>query len=176
MARGMGLFNTLFRQAEPREALRPLYAAVVAAARMPEWYAEGAVPDTIDGRFDMVALVLALVLFRMEDLGDEAARASALLTEVFINDMDGNLREIGIGDLVVGKHIGKMMSALGGRLSAYRETRRDHSALKLALVRNVYRGEAPSDEALEHVALRVQSLDQRIGGQSLAALLSGSLG
>jgi cytochrome b pre-mRNA-processing protein 3 len=172
----MGLFNTLFRQAEPREALRPLYDAVVAAARAPDWYDVGAVPDTIDGRFDMVALVLALVLFRMEALGDEAARGSALLTEVFINDMDGNLREIGIGDLVVGKHIGKMMSALGGRLSAYRETRGDDAALKGALVRNVYRGVPPSEEALTTVVTRVSALDRQIGGQSLAALLSGSLG
>ncbi len=172
----MGLFQRLFQQAEPRDALRPLYTAVVAKARVPDWYADGAVPDTIDGRFDMVALVLCLVLFRMEALGAAAAGPSALLTEVFINDMDGNLREIGIGDLVVGKHIGKMMSALGGRLGAYRDARGDEVALKMALVRNLYRGAAPANEALEAVCQRVRALDGRIAAQSLEALVAGDLG
>jgi cytochrome b pre-mRNA-processing protein 3 len=172
----MGILNTLFRKPEPREALRPLYNAIVAEARAPDWYDTGAVPDTLDGRFDMVALVLALVLFRMEALGAEAASGSALLTEVFIQDMDGNLREIGIGDLVVGKHIGKMMSALGGRLGAYREVLGDAAALKEALVRNVYRGDAPTAVALDYTAAQVLALHARISGQSLKGLLGGSLG
>jgi cytochrome b pre-mRNA-processing protein 3 len=172
----MGIINALFHKAEPREALRPLYDAVVASARQPDWYAQGTVPDTLDGRFDMIALVLALVLFRMEALGAEAAQAAAQLTEVFIQDMDGNLREIGVGDLVVGKHIGRMMSALGGRLTAYRAARIDPEALKLALVRNIYRGIQPQREALEFVADKVLALNAGISGQPLPALLRGTLG
>ncbi len=175
-AHGMGLWNKFFHKAEPRDALRPLYAAIVSEARAPDWYAQGTVPDTIDGRFDMLALLLCLVLFRMEVLGPAAARDSALLTELFIEDMDGNLREIGIGDIVVGKHIGKMMAALGGRLSAYRDVRSDSAALKAALLRNAYRGAAPGDAALDFVAGRVQALDARMNTIALEALLAGSLG
>ena len=94
----------------------PLYAAIVAQARAPDWYVAGAVPDTIDGRFDMVATVLALVLLRLE-AEPAGLAASARLTEQFVTDMDGQLREIGIGDVVVGKHMGRMMGALGGRLA-----------------------------------------------------------
>ena len=78
-------------------------------------------PDTIDGRFDMVAAVTALVLLRLEAEGEAGAGRSVLLTEMFIDDMDATLRQIGIGDYVVGKHVGRMMSALGGRLGAFRE-------------------------------------------------------
>ena len=105
---------------QERAAYRPLYDSVVAAVRDPAWYVEGEVPDTVDGRFDMIAAVLALVMLRMESEpsgGEPAAR----LAERFVDDMDGQLRQIGIGDYVVGKHIGRMMSALGGRLGAFRD-------------------------------------------------------
>src|SRR3546814_6450993 len=66
--------------------------------------------------------------------------------------MDGQLRQIGIGDMIVGKHIGRMMSALGGRLSAYRSGLGAGESLEDALVRNLYRGNAPAPDQLEHVA------------------------
>uniref|UniRef100_UPI0015754C02 ubiquinol-cytochrome C chaperone family protein n=1 Tax=Sphingomonas bacterium TaxID=1895847 RepID=UPI0015754C02 len=134
----------------------PLYDAVVLRAREPHWYLDGAVPDTVDGRFDMVAAVLAAVLLRMEREPDASAVPSARLTERFVEDMDGQLRQLGIGDIVVGKHIGRMMSMLGGRLGAYREgfaaSATDGGAgLGEAIVRNVYRGRPPAPDALDHV-------------------------
>jgi len=168
------IFQKLFTRAEPRAALVPLYRAVVAEARQPDWYVHGAVADTIDGRFDMVALILSLVLFRFEALGAQAAESSALLTEVFVNDMDGALRERGV-DYTMGKHIGKMMSALGGRLGAYREARHDVQALGEALVRNLYRGEAPSAAALAFAVARTRDIDARISAASFESLRSGSL-
>ena len=172
----MRLFQRLFRQTDPRDALIPLYNAVVAEARDPAWYVAGAVPDTIDGRFDMVALVLSLVMFRLEALEPEGAAPAALITELFVNDMDGQLRELGI-DYSVGKHIGKMMAALGGRLEAYRDVRGagDEAALREALVRNLYRGHAPDDAALGFAAARVHDCDVQIASQSLAQLLAGNL-
>ena len=108
------LLQRIFGQRADAGALNPLYDAIVAQARAPHWYRDGAVPDTLDGRFDMVSSVLALVLLRLEAL--DSRGESALLTELFITDMDGQLRQRGIGDLVVGKHVGRMMSQLGGRL------------------------------------------------------------
>jgi len=170
----MGLFQRFLNKPTARDALIPLYAALVSEARTPDWYTQGEVADTIDGRFDMVAVMMALVIFRLEALGDAAAESAALLTEVFIDAMDGELRQLGI-DYTVGKHIGKMMSALGGRLGAYRDARHDAAALREALVRNLYRGTAPNDAALDFVVARVQTLDAQINGLSLETLRAGKL-
>src|SRR3546814_13820298 len=90
----------LFRSdPDPREARRPLWQAVVATARAPHWYRVGDVPDTLDGRFDMVCLVLALVLHRIDD-DPVQALAGVQLTELFVADMDGQIRQIGFGDMV----------------------------------------------------------------------------
>ncbi|NIJ38893.1 cytochrome b pre-mRNA-processing protein 3 [Sphingopyxis panaciterrae] len=134
---------------DPREARRPLWNAVVTAARQPHWYQEGGVPDTLDGRFDMVSLILALVLHRIDE-DPAAVRAGVELTELFVSDMDGQMRQIGFGDMVVGKQIGRMVGALGGRLGAYKAA--DGSdALRAALIRNLWRGQAPGKEHLAHI-------------------------
>lgn len=155
----------------------PLYNAVVRRAREPHWYLDGAVPDTVDGRFDMVAAVLATVLLRMEREPDASAVPSARLTERFVEDMDGQLRQLGIGDIVVGKHIGKMMSMLGGRLGAYRDgfAATGPGALGEAIVRNVYRGQAPAPAALDHVRAGLAELHRRLADVPLAALVAGEL-
>lgn len=150
-----------------------LYAAVVNEARSPHWYVEGAVADSVDGRFDMVVAVLAQALIRLEQLG--AAQDAAWLTELFINDMDGQLRQQGIGDVVVGKHVGKMMSALGGRLTAYREALTGGASLAEALTRNLYRGATPPAPALAHAESALQALWARVGALSLVDLVAGRL-
>lgn len=169
----MSWLGGLIGRRTDRDRAAPLYQAVVARAREPHWYLAGAVPDTVDGRFDMVAAVLALVLLRMEET-PEGAEPSARLTEWFVEDMDGQLREFGIGDIVVGKHIGKMMSMLGGRLGAYRDGLAGGD-LAGAVLRNVYRGVVPSPEALAHVAESLRDLHARLRGVPMATLVEGSL-
>ena len=154
---------------DPREARRPLWNAVVAAARAPHWYAQGSVPDTLDGRFDMISLVMALVLHRIDD---EPAHglAGVQLTELFVNDMDGQMRQIGFGDMVVGKQVGRMMSALGGRLGAYRAA--DGSdELRGALVRNLWRGNEPGEAGLAHVMTEVAVLRAALAATPVADLI-----
>ncbi|WP_299309080.1 ubiquinol-cytochrome C chaperone family protein [uncultured Croceicoccus sp.] len=116
--------------------LTDLWHRIVAIAREPHWYASDGVADTVEGRFDMISAVMALVMIRFEDEG--AAQHAARLTELFIDDMDGQLREAGVGDLVVGKRMGKLMAALGGRIGAYREglSHADDDALAQAARRN----------------------------------------
>lgn len=124
-----------------REALRSLWHRVVELAREPEFYAELGVADTVEGRFDMITAVLAMVLLRMERK-PEMVPASVLLTELFVEDMDGQMRQSGVGDVVVGKHMGKLMGTMGGRLGAYRgalEDVADEGADKGALVGAVER-------------------------------------
>jgi cytochrome b pre-mRNA-processing protein 3 len=158
-----------------RDTVRPLYAAIIDEARRPRWYLDARVEDSIDGRFDMINAVLAMVLIRMESMGAEAQAPSSLLAELFVEDMDGQLREIGFGDIVVGKHIGKMMGALGGRLGAYRMGLAT-GTLGDALLRNLYRGMDPGPDALAQAERGLLSLKERLDGQSLPDLLQGRLG
>ena len=148
----MSLLKRLFGQSEPdpKQNLLPLYNRVVAKAREPHWYIEGQVLDSIDGRFDMVAVMLTLVLLRLETApGHEQDMAH--LTELFVDDMDGQLREVGIGEMIVGKHIGKMVGALGGRLSVFRPALAGESDLDGAILRNIYRSDEADSAALAHV-------------------------
>jgi cytochrome b pre-mRNA-processing protein 3 len=166
-----GVWRRLFGRKE-RDRLIPLYQAVVAEARQPAWYRDGRVPDTLDGRFDMVAAVLSLVLLRLEQEGEAGRAPSAHLTELFVEDMDGQLRERGIGDIVVGKHIGRMMGALGGRLGALREAF-SGGDLDGMIDRNIYRGDVPRPEATAMVREGLVGLRGRLAAAPASALVAG---
>lgn len=169
----MSLLKSLFRRRDDRARMRPLYASVVAAARQPAWYVEGQVPDTVDGRFEMVSAMLSLVLLRLEAEGERHAAESAELTEIFVDDMDAQLREAGVGDVVVGKHIGKMMSALGGRLGAYRSGLVAGGDLNPALDRNVYQGVVVDPQARDWTATRLRTLHAAMGAMDASTLIAG---
>ena len=168
----MGLLDKLFRR-DDGQATLPLYEAVVARAREPHWYVEGRVPDTVDGRFDAVAAVLSVVLVRMED-EPEGGEPAARLAERFVDDMDPQLREMGIGDMTVGRHVGRMMSMLGGRLGAYRDGLAG-DGLDAALLRNLYRGQDPGPQALAHVRTELLALRDRLRATPLPELIEGRL-
>lgn len=160
-----------------RDAAAPLYAAVVAKAREPRWYVDGGAPDTLDGRFDMVAAVLAMVMLRIEaePPGDlAAATLSTDLTERFVDDMDAQVRQIGFGDIVVGKHVGRMMGMLGGRLGTYREGIAAGD-LTDGLIRNLWRGEAPGESQARYVSDQLQALHAALATIPLSALREGRL-
>jgi cytochrome b pre-mRNA-processing protein 3 len=169
------LLSRLFGEKKQRARLEPLYGAIVAAGRAPAWYVEGKVPDTVEGRFDMIASLLALVLLRLESGAEEAKAESVLLTEAFIDDMDGSLRQIGIGDFTVGKHIGRLMGALGGRLQAYREALAEGGDLEAEVSRNIYRDSPPDGAALAFVARRLKTFAEGLDERSLEQLLQGDI-
>jgi cytochrome b pre-mRNA-processing protein 3 len=166
------LQRVLNRGGGDRAPLRPLYAAIVAEARRRFWYVEGQVPDTLDSRFDMVAAVLALVLLRLEREGQAQARTGALLAEIFVEDMDGQLREMGIGDIIVGKHIGRMMGALGGRLGVYRDALAGTGSLREAIGRNIYRGVEVPEAALAATEGELRAIDARLAAMPAAGVLA----
>lgn len=169
----MNLIQRLFApRADPRKDLRPLWRAIVEEARQPGWYGSGGVEDSVAGRFDMVSAVLAQVLLRMES--SEALNAhSVLLTELFVHDMDGQLREMGVGDVVVGKRVGKLMGALGGRLGAYREgLAGGEAALADAVRRNVTLHEGAEAAG---IAAQLRALAGRLARTDDTALLAGDI-
>jgi len=165
------LTRLLGTSSDPREELRPLWHRVVAISREPRWYRQAGVQDTVAGRFDMISVVLALVLLRMERDPDLAA-SSSLLTELFVADMDGQLRESGVGDLMVGKHIGRLMSVLGGRLGALRQGLgdADADALAAAIERNVTLRE---DADAAKLAADLRALDRELAQTSSHDMLAG---
>ena len=169
-----GFIKRLFARDEGRDALAPLYRAVVGEARTPSWYLDGKVADSMDGRFEMVAAVTALAILRLDAEGALGRVPAVMLTEIFVDDMDGQLRQEGIGDIVVGKHIGKMMAALGGRMEAYRAGLEDGD-LEPALVRNLYRTEHPGSSALAFTAAQMRDLWARLCATPLDALMTGSI-
>jgi cytochrome b pre-mRNA-processing protein 3 len=170
----VSFLSRLFGERKERARLAPLYAALVEAGRAPAWYREGQVPDTLEGRFDMISSLLALALLRIEREGEAGKRDSVLLTEAFIDDMDGSLRQIGIGDFTVGKHVGKLMGALGGRLDAYRRAFAGGD-LDGAVRRNIFRDSPPSPDAAGFVAAGLRRFEAGLGGRSLERLLAGDL-
>ncbi len=167
--------KNIFNRDEGRAALKLLYRAAIDLARDPDWYLKGGVPDTLNGRFDMVSAVVSIILFRLEDEGEPGQVPSVMLTEIFIDDMDGQLREDGMGDVVVGKHIGKMLSALGGRLTAYRDVMGEGHDFEDALVRNLYRSEAPAADALAYTAQRLRALRTGLSAKPLDQLIKGDI-
>src|SRR3546814_19915455 len=113
-----------------------------------------------------------MVLLRVE--GDPAGSVPGThLAERFVDDMDGQLREIGIGDIIVGKHIGRMMSMLGGRLGAYRAGLAEGD-LAPALVRNLYRGTAPAHPAPAHTRDRLPPFLAALDAQGTQPLPDGT--
>ncbi|MBX9643409.1 MAG: ubiquinol-cytochrome C chaperone family protein [Novosphingobium sp.] len=167
----MGLFDRLLGRKPAEADMRPLWHRVVEIAREPQWYAKGGIADTVPGRFDCIVLVLGTVLIRLEQ--DPALRhPAARLTELFVTDMDGQLRQSGIGDLVVGKHIGKLMGALGGRLDAYRAALAevDDVALVKTVERNVTLVEDGDPAA---IAAEMRVLTATLDSTSDADLLAG---
>lgn len=170
----MTFWRRLFGAKREEDGIDHLYRAVVAAARDPAWYLEGGVPDTVDGRFDMIAALLALVLLRLEVDGKASREASVQLAERFVDDMNGNFRQIGIGDLVVGKHVTRMMGALGGRLGAFRDAAAVGD-LREPVRRNIYRDNPPSETALAFTLDRLERFRGQLNAAHGDALVEGEL-
>ncbi|WP_439578054.1 ubiquinol-cytochrome C chaperone family protein [Elioraea sp.] len=154
-----------------------LYGAAVAAARDRAWYLELGVPDTLDGRFDMVALFAFLVIERMrEEPGEDPKQLSQAVFDAMFSDMDQNLREMGVADLGVGKRVKRMWEAFHGRATAYTAAlgAADDRLLVEALSRNVWRSVEPV-AAGSRLAQAMRRQRAQLGAQSFAAFRRGEV-
>lgn len=164
------IFNGLLRKRET--ASERLYGAIVAAARHPVPYADWGVADSLDGRFDMIALHLFLVLDRLK--GDVPELRQALV-DTFFDDMDRSLREMGVGDLSVGKKVRKMAEVFYGRVTAYEKAlAEDEGALRSALARNVYPDGEPGGAVAKLAAYALDCRD-RLAAQPMDRLAAGEV-
>ena len=145
---GPTMIFKLFTRSVPARTFEALYGAIVAQARRPVFYREYGVPDTVNGRFDMIVLHLCLFLDRVEsDAGERAVGQQVF--DLFCAEMDGHLRETGVGDLTVPKRMKEVGESFYGRRQAYRAALADPDpgALAAALGRNVL-GCAPGEEGV----------------------------
>lgn len=157
-----------------RSSAASLYAAAVIAGRRPVFYAEWDVPDTLDGRFDMIALHVVLVCRRLSGMGRTGAALSQALFDTMLQDMDRSLREMGVGDTGVGKRVKTMAKALLGRVEAYDlGLSSGEEALAAAVMRNVFRSDGVPSKAAVRIAAYAVDLDRRLLGQDDGALLDG---
>ena len=141
-----------------RREAQELYIALVQQSRNPFLYTECKVPDSLDGRFDLIVMHVYLYLNLPHDENDQTMRR--LLLESLFDDMDRSLREMGVGDTGISKRIKSMSKAAFGRMKAYEDAGADDEALKEALTRNVYRGEAPPPEAVTALASYMRAWKQ----------------
>jgi len=155
-----------------RNAVQALYGAIVAAARNPAFYAEWGVPDTLDGRFELIALHAFLALRRLKQADDSAAFAQALFDTMFA-DLDRNLREMGVGDLSVGRQVKTMAKAFYGRVVAYERGLAGADNLDDALRRNLYGTAVPDAAQIAAAAAYVRHQARALDAVPAERLLAG---
>ena len=154
------MLNALRKSKARKEAVEALHAAIVARARLPVFYAELEVPDTIDGRFDLLALHAWMVLARIRETGPHDL-SQALVDRIFLG-LDGGLRDLGVGDMGMLTRMKKLGDAFFGRLKTYDESAGEE-AMREAVVRNLYRGKIdqgtgnPHAERLARYALAARA-------------------
>ena len=170
------ILKRLFPRAGKTTPVRSVYEAIVALARQPALYVDLAVPDTVDGRFDMITLHADAVISHLH-AGDGADNAFAqeLVDEIF-RDMDRSLREMGVGDMGVGKRVKKMATVYYGRADAYARARAAGlPEMQQALLRNVYAGDTARMPAARRLASYASQLHQAIAHCDRQSIRGGVL-
>lgn len=166
------MLGSLFRRltAEPARG-SPSFDALTRKAREPHWYVEGQVPDTLDGRFGVLATLLAIVLVRLERDGPAGDAASVALTERFIEVMESEHRELGLGDPTLGKTVRKLVGSLAKRVELWRVAV-NQGRWREAAHESLYKDEPPS-QTLENATAALKQFWSRVDDSALGALAEG---
>ena len=137
------IFDKLFKRGPTRVAGEKLYEVAIGQARQPAFYAVLAAPDTVEGRFELYTMHVVLLLHRLKGQGAVAAETSQALFDTYLQALDHALREMGVGDLSVGKKMRKLGEAFYGRAKAYQAALEggDRTALAALIGRTIYAGD-----------------------------------
>lgn len=167
----------LFSERKWSDAANKLYLAVVRQARLPVFYTGLGVADSVDGRFDMISLHAFLAIRRLNLEGTrDGQRLAQVLFDVMFTDMDRNLREMGVGDLSVGKHVKQMAQAYYGRAASYDAAlNADSAQMEEALRRNLYRNVTPTADQVAAMAAYVRAQAETLGAQPFETLRRGEI-
>jgi cytochrome b pre-mRNA-processing protein 3 len=170
------MFRGLFSPKPEKRTAQALHRKLVEAARQPALYGDEGVPDTIEGRFELVVLHTALIVLVLQKSEDPQARAvSQALFDTMFDDFDAAMRELGVGDSAVGKKIRFMAEGFYGRAKALEEALEaddDSRALIEVLARNTLSEETPDSRA-ERLSLYVNAAYDSLQSQGAAALIAG---
>lgn len=173
----MPLFDTIFRNTKgPAEHARTAYYAAVADARSEQFYREFGVPDSVDGRFEMIVLHVILLIRRLREDGAAGDAFAQALIETLIDDMDRSLREMGVGDLSVGKKVKQMAASFYGHTAAYNAALAadsDEHELSAALRRNVFGTTDVDNVSLDHLCRYVRACVSHLQELPIEAILAG---
>jgi cytochrome b pre-mRNA-processing protein 3 len=167
---------SLFRRNRRADTISALYGTIVAQARLPCFYQDYAVADTVNGRFDLLVMHLVLLIERINR--DPALKELGQgLFDRFCQDMDDNLREIGIADLKVPKEMRRMGEAFYGRAQAYRAAlaAEGNEALTAAVIRNIYAGTPPAPAVSARLAAYMRAMMAALDRQASSALEAGTV-
>ncbi|MGY2050932.1 ubiquinol-cytochrome C chaperone family protein [Methylobacterium sp. JK268] len=167
------MLRNLFRREDGRRrAIEALHIRINAAARVPALYLDLGVPDTVEGRFEILCLHVILTLRGLRGLPAPAADIAQDLVDSVFAQLDASLRELGVGDLGVAKRMKKLAQAFYGRAQAYDDAldARDEAALAASLARNVLGGASP--EAGRPLAAYVTAAAAALAGQDLDGLMA----
>jgi cytochrome b pre-mRNA-processing protein 3 len=164
-----------FRRRSQAGIIAALYGAVVAQARLATFYADYGVPDTVEGRFDLIVLHLVLLLRRLGQETDQRRGLGQDLFDEFCRDLDANLREMGVGDLAVPKRMQRFAEAFYGRQSAYGEAlaAADPGDFEKSLSRNIYQSGEGGDAV--RLAAYARAVVAELDSQSDDALNRGDV-
>lgn len=166
----------LFRRSRHRREAHTAYSAIVARAREPVFFERGGVPDTLDGRFELIALHAFLVLNRLKAEHARTADFAQELFDTMFADLDRGLREMGASDIGVGRHVKEMAKAFYGRIVAYEQgLAGSEAALCEALVRNLYGTVAPPAATVSALARYLRRQAQSLAQEDVADFLSGKV-
>ena len=167
----------VFRRKPHAASAEELYRAIVVQARQPAFYNVCGVADTPDGRWDLINAHAALVLRRLRGQPAETRDLGQAVFDLMFADMDQNLREMGVGDLAVGKRIKAMAKGFYGRLAAYDEalSNADEASLEAALRRNLYRKTEPQAAQVTMIATYLRREAERLDALPLSEMQAGRI-
>jgi len=167
----------IFNRKKTKDHAHLLYVAIVNQARQPFLFDNFGVPDTVDGRFDMISLHVFLILRKLNTDENKVEGLSQSLFDTMFDDMDRSLREMGAGDLGVGKRVKAMATAFYGRLYAYEKAmeNEDSELLTGAILRNVFRGEEPRKKDAEKIAKYTNCFFLKLSRYSVEELILGNI-
>jgi cytochrome b pre-mRNA-processing protein 3 len=151
-----------------------LFESVTAAARRPSWYREGQIPDTFDGRFALLSTITALVIVRAEREGRTGDRVSVALTERFIEVMESEHRELGLGDPTLGRTVRKLVSLVSKKVDLWRRAIQGEADWVEASRESLYKSEIEPD-ALRHSSEALKQLWSGLSKTGLNELEQGKL-
>lgn len=167
------MFDLLKFQNKKQISIEDLYSQIFEQSRHASFYTEYGVPDTVDGRFDMLLMHIYMVMQRLVGQKGASKKMAQGLFDMTFADMDQSLRQQGVGDMGVPKHMRRMMKAFNGRMYAYRQAMKD-GTMEQAVERNIFGTiETPAKQNVDSLTHYMQTNIDHVNAQDLEEILQG---